>query len=61
MNDRIILTPLIAIGGQCNYCHIDLEAMATIYQEAQGKTIYFTCDGCNHDYQITLQEGNEEE
>jgi hypothetical protein len=54
MNDLITITPLVAIGGQCNYCHIDIDETATIYQ---GRTIYFSCDGCGHEYQITLEAG----
>jgi hypothetical protein len=54
MNDRITLTPLVAIGGQCNYCKLDIDETALIYQ---GRTIYFICDGCGHEYQLTLDEG----
>jgi hypothetical protein len=54
MNDRITLTPLVAIGGQCNYCKLDIDETATIYQ---GRTIYFICDGCGHEYELTLDEG----
>lgn len=57
MYDLITITPLIAIGGNCNYCKIDLDTTAIVYRESQGKTIYFTCDGCNHEYELTLEEG----
>jgi threonine dehydrogenase-like Zn-dependent dehydrogenase len=55
MHDLITITPLVAIGGQCNYCKIDLDATCTIYQ---GRAIYFNCDGCGHEYHLTLEEGN---
>ena len=58
MYDLITITPIIAIGGNCNYCKIDLDETSLVYQEAQGKTIYFICDGCGHEYQIILEEGN---
>jgi hypothetical protein len=54
MSDLLTMTPLVAIGGNCNYCHIDIEATCTIYQ---GRRIYFECDGCGHEYQLTLEEG----
>jgi hypothetical protein len=53
MYDRITIYPLVAIGGQCNYCHIDIDETATIYQ---GRKFFFICDGCGHEYDLTLDE-----
>jgi hypothetical protein len=53
--DLITITPLVAIGGQCNYCKLDLDETCILYP---GRVFEFTCDGCGHDYELTLKEGN---